>query len=346
MNKTAIYALTTQGATLGRRLADQVEGDLFLPSRIADSHGAIPFDRLLEVVAKNFSSYSGHVFIAAAGIVVRAIAPHLKSKDQDPAIVVLDQKGKYAISLLSGHLGGANELAQEVAQLTGGRAVITTATDTAGVPSMDMMAKEKDLEICNLDAVKSINMAILTGEPIQIFDPEDRLGLKGRDKAVFIIHRVEREEHWSIRDPGVWVTWKSKEPDPKMNQLILHPKRLVAGVGCNRGTDSHEIVELIITTFKENALALKSLKCLTTIEAKRDEKGLVEAAEKMDVPLIFFDPAEIESIDVPHPSGVVKKHMGVSSVCEATALLKSRGGRLLVPKSKSRNVTLAVALGN
>jgi len=150
MKKIAIYALTPQGAVLGRRMADQLDADLFLPSRIADPHGAIPFDRLLDVVAKSFFLYPRHVFIAAAGIVVRAIASHLKSKDRDPAVIVLDQEGEYVISLVSGHLGGANELARNVARLTGGRAVITTATDTVGVPSMDLLAKEKDLTIANL----------------------------------------------------------------------------------------------------------------------------------------------------------------------------------------------------
>ena len=342
--KTAIYALTQRGATLGRHLADQMEGYLFLPARLAYTYNGIPFDRFVEMVGGNFSLYSRHIFIAAAGIVVRAIAPHLKSKDRDPAVVVIDQEGKYAISLLSGHLGGANELAQEVAGLTGGSAVITTATDTAGVTSMDMLARDKGLFISNLEAVKSINMAILEGDPVQLFDPENRLGLKDQGQARFTIKWIEDMDQWIIGNPGVWVTWKRKKPDPGINRLILHPKCLVAGVGCNRETDSNEILDLITGTFRKNNLGLRSLKYLATIEAKRGEKGLIEAADELDVPLIFADPLEIKSIKVPHPSSVVKKHMGVSSVCEATAILKSGRGRLLVPKTKSENVTLAVAL--
>ena len=177
MSQTAIYALTPQGARLGRILADKLSGDLFLPARLAASHGAISFDRLLDVVAKNFSLFSAHVFIAATGITVRAIAPHLESKDRDPAVIVVDQEGRHAISLLSGHLGGANELARRIAGLTGGRAVITTATDIQGVLSLDLLAKEKGLAIANLDAVKFVNMALVSGEPIHVYDPEDRLGL-------------------------------------------------------------------------------------------------------------------------------------------------------------------------
>jgi len=170
MKKTAIYALTHQGASLGKTLTEKIEGDLFLPSRIADAYEGIPFNHLMETVAENFSRYPRQIFIAATGIVVRSIAPHLRSKDSDPGVVVLDQKGRYVISLLSGHLGGANALAAEVAQLTGGEAVITTATETEGVPSIDLLAKERNLFIANFGAVKRINMAVLEGKPVQLLD--------------------------------------------------------------------------------------------------------------------------------------------------------------------------------
>lgn len=344
MKKTAIYALTPRGARLGRILADKLSGDLFLPVRLAKVHGAIAFDGLLERVAKGFSLYSRHIFIAAAGIVVRAIAPHLKRKDQDPAVIVLDQEGEYAISLVSGHLGGANELARKVAQLTGGSAVITTATDTAGVPAIDVLAKERNLSIANLKAVKSINMALLEGKPVQIFDPEDRLGLKHRERVIFAMEWINNEDQWINGHPGVWVTWKSHKANTEMNRLILHPRCLVAGVGCNRGTKAREILNLIKNTFQKQRLSFESLRCLTTIEAKKGEQGLLDAAEELDVALMFFGKSELESVKTPHPSSVVKKHMGVSSVCEATALLKTGGGRLLVTKKKSLNATLAVAL--
>ncbi|EFK09443.1 protein CbiG [delta proteobacterium NaphS2] len=295
-------------------------------------------------MAENFSRYPNHIFIAAAGIVVRAVSPHLTSKDRDPAVIVLDQEGKYVISLLSGHLGGANDLARKIAPLTGGEPVITTATDTAGIPSMDLLAKEKGLIIFNLEAVKSVNMALLMGETIQIYDPEDHLGLKTVNLAGCAVEQVLREGRWRRKTPGVWVTWKNERAETLPKRLILHPRSLVAGVGCNRGTGSREILDHITRTFRANGLALGSLKCLTTIEAKRDEEGLLTAARELGVRLFFFSPPEINAVHVPHPSDVVKNHMGVSSVCEATALLKSHGTRLLVPKTKSPNVTLAVAL--
>jgi len=345
MKKTAIYALTPQGANLGRILAEKMHGDLFLPSRIADAYGGMPFNHLMEAVTENFSQYPRQIFIAATGIVIRAIAPHLRSKNSDLGVVVLDQKGRYVISLVSGHLGGANALAEDVAQLTDGQAVITTASDTEGVPSIDLLAKERNLFIANIRAVKRINMAILEGKPVQIYDAEDRLGLKNMDMPGLVVNRVEREVQYDIETPGVWVSWRRKTPAPGGDKLLLlHPRCLVAGIGCNSGTTKREILGLIKAAFQENSLALESLRCISTIEEKRDEKGLIDTACELGVPLIFADPSEIRSIDVPHPSSVVEKHMGVLSVCEATAILKSGKGRLLVPKTKSLNVALAVAL--
>jgi cobalt-precorrin 5A hydrolase len=202
------------------------------------------------------------------------------------------------------------------------------------------------MTIANLSGVRHVNMALLTGEPVQIFDPEDRLGLRKGGAVEFSVQWRETESEWIRGCPGVWVTWRRPFPEQGEERLVLNPRCLVAGIGCNRGTGDQEILDLIKATFKENILALESLSMVTTIEAKRDEEGLVEAARSLGVPLHFFAPEEIENIEVPHPSGVVKKHMGVSSVCEATALLKTQGGRLLVPKTKSRNATLAVALEN
>ncbi|MBW2130822.1 MAG: cobalt-precorrin 5A hydrolase [Deltaproteobacteria bacterium] len=342
--QTAIYALTPRGGRLGRMLAHGMNGDLFMPSRLAESYGAIPFEGLREAVAANFRRYPRQIFISAAGIVVRVIAPHLSSKDKDPAVVVLDQEGRYAVSLLSGHLGGANELAGEVASLTGGRAVITTATDAAGLTAIDVLAREKEMAILNLGGVKAVNMAILSGEPVQVFDPEDRLFFGQGRKVPFPMMRIAEEKEWVKGRPGVWVTWRRKEPETTMMQLVLHPRCLIAGIGCNRGTEGREIIDLVVSTFERYSLALKALKCLASIEAKRDEEGLKRAAEELGVPAVFVDLSEIRSVSVPHPSVMVEKHMGVQSVCEATAIVKSGNGRLLIPKTKSRNATLAVAL--
>jgi cobalt-precorrin 5A hydrolase len=256
----------------------------------------------------------------------------------------MDQKGRHVVSLVSGHLGGANRLAREVAELTGGVAVITTATDTEGYLSFDLLAEEKGLVIANLEAVKAVNMALLKGESVQVFDPENRLDLRERPLSGAGVRDVQDETDWQRGRPGLWVTWKSK--DPEEMRLVLHPRPLIAGVGCNRGTGKREILEHLTATFRAHGLSLLSLQCIASIQEKRDETGLLDAAEELDVPLCFIHPSELETVPVPHPSAVVRKHMGVSSVCEAAALHKSGAKSLLVPKTKSRNVTLAVAPEN
>lgn len=342
MKRTAIYALTPKGAEVGRFLADRLDGDLFLSRGLISEDDTIIFDSLLETVRAVFNDYGNHVFITAAGIAVRAIAPCIRSKDRDPAVVVLDQRGKNCVSLLSGHLGRANELARRVASLTGGRAVISTATDTEGLPSIDIVAMEKGMAISNLNALKVVNGAILRGDPLQIFDPRDRLGFRSDPpKGVSLEYRTS-ETDWTHGRPGIWVDWRTTTPP--QGGLLLHPGCLVAGVGCNKGTGADEIMELIRGTLLREGISVHSLRALATIDMKKDEIGLQRAAEGLGVPMLFFSPEEIETVNVPHPSLTVKRHMGVESVCEATALLGVGKGDLIIPKLKSRNVTLALAL--
>lgn len=341
MKNIAIYGLTPQGARLGKLLAERLDGDLFLPKGLAEEHGASSFERLLVLSAETFPLYRRHVFIAAAGIVVRAIAPHLRSKRVDPAVVALDQRGKHVVSLLSGHLGGANRLAEEVAAITGGVPVVTTATDTEGVVSIDLLAEEKGLVLSNPEAVKGVNMALLRGETVQVYDPGDRLGLSEHPQCRSF--RVLAEEtEWDPASPGICVTWQIRSNDGR--RLVLHPPVLVAGVGCNRGTRAREILDLITRTFSAHSLAVPSIRCLATIEEKGEEEGLLKAARVLDVDLVFLPSSELRAIAVPNPSETVMKHMGVESICEAAALLKAGAKELLVQKTKSRNATLAVAL--
>lgn len=342
MKETAIYALTPGGAELGRFLAAGISGVLFISQNLAPGHDGIVFDSLMETVGGIFNEYRNHVFITAAGIAVRAIAPWIHAKDRDPAVVVLDQRGQHCVSLLSGHLGGANCLARKIASLTGGRAVITTATDTEGLPSIDVTAMEKGLVIADIDGVKPVNSAMLEGEPLQVFDPDDRLGFRSHPPDGVMLEYRASENAWISGQPGIWVDWRMKIM-PR-DGILLHPKCMVAGVGCNRATGADEISGLIKETLLKAGISLHSLRALATIDMKKDEAGLCEAAERLGLPLLFFTGKQIETIDVPHPSLTVKRHMGVKSVCEATAILGAGKGRLIIPKTKSGNVTMALAM--
>ena len=342
MKKPAIYALTKKGARLARKIAQELGGDVFVHKRCGARQGEKEFEDLGQVIKGAFFQYSAHVFVAAAGIVVRTIAPLISSKDKDPAILVLDHNGRFCISLLSGHLGGANDLARRVASITGGQAVITTATDTEGIVAIDILAKAKGLAIENISALKYISGAALGGDPVQVYDPEGRLGTLDEQEMGFKIVPIGNLAKLQPSFPSIVVTWKQV---PHMtNRLILHPKCLVAGVGCNRDTPSEEIIGLINRVFEENRLAMSSLSALASINAKQDERGLLDAAERLKARVLFFSKDHLNNIEVKNPSTIVKFHMGVEGVCEPAAILGAGKGRLIVPKTKSKNVTVAVAL--
>lgn len=338
--RTAIWAITPNGAVLARRIAERLDGSvLFLSQKLTDGFAeANRFSRLKPAVAGQFPRFSGHVFIMATGIVVRTIAGLLAHKTMDPAVVVCDDAGRFAVSLVSGHVGGANALAATVGRITGGQAVITTATDVNHVPAIDLIAVDNDLVIENPDAIKTVNMALLTGGQLAVHDPYGKLAG----------HLPEQQVHQCTPDQfgrfqaGVYVDHIHLDLPPHV--LVLRPGSLVAGMGCNRGTDVAEMHTLLAATFDRHHLSPVSLRALATVDLKADEKGLLTLAESLDIPVVTFTRDRLKSVEqIPTPSIVVEKHIGVQSVCEAAALLATNRGRLIVPKQKTANVTLAVA---
>ncbi len=335
-NRIAVWAITPNGAALAARMAAAFPGAEVLGSdRLERLPGpALRFASLGEAVAARFHRYSGHVFIMAAGIVVRVVAPLLTHKTRDPAVVVVDDRGRFAVSLLSGHIGGANRLAEQVAAAIDAQAVVTTATDANAAAAIDLLAVEMGLRIENPQAIKTVNMALLTGAPVEVHDP---LGLlTGRIPPAVAGAPATAAAR-------VWVDDRISDPPP--GALILRPPSLVAGIGCNRNTDAGELRELLMGTLRTAGLAAASLSGLASIDLKKDEPGLSALAQELGLPFYCFGREEIGAVEdaVPSPSAAVAKHIGVKSVCEAAAILASRGGTLIVPKRTSRNATVAVA---
>jgi len=337
---TAVYAVTDKGIRLGRRLVQALGGRLYAPARLA-TEGVVPFAALSDLVAETFHRCRAHIFICACGIAVRAIAPHVRDKAADPAVVCLDDAGRFAVSLISGHLGGANELARQAAAVIGAAPVVTTATDAADAPAIELLARELGLPLENPVATRRINAALAAGEPVAVFDP---LGLfdPGQAKAAKHFQWVAGPDQIPPDAPLVVVDWRVGPLTP--TRLYLRPKALIVGVGCRRGAPAADILALIGHVCRERSLAQASIAALASIEAKRDEVGLLEAARTLGVELLFYQADQLAGVSVPHPSAVVAKHMGVGSVCEAAAILATGGGRLLAPKTRTGFSTAAIAL--
>jgi cobalt-precorrin 5A hydrolase len=337
---TAIWALTPNGARLAGRIAGAMPGSiLLLHEKVAATvEGAMPFVHLKDEIKRQFNAHSQHIFIMATGIVVRGIAGHLVHKTRDPAVVVCDEAGRFAISLVSGHVGGANALARSVAAITGGQSVITTATDVNRVPAIDLIATESRLVIENPAAIKTVNMALIINAPIRVHDPYGKVIPHLPPSQVMPFEELGTEKDGA----AVFVDHLHLDLPPHV--LILRPGSLVAGMGCNRGTDGGEMRDLLEQTFSANHLCLSSLRCLASVDLKADEPGLLALAESLKIKITFFTRKQLNTVaQVPTPSAMVEKHIGVQSVCEAAALLATTQGRLIVPKQKTANVTLAVA---
>jgi cobalt-precorrin 5A hydrolase len=368
--KIAIIAITRNGARLGTRLRQGLGGaELFVSRKYSGQagKGATIFDGVLRGLVEQlwppsqpslrrgegeggeetnpFGHYDGFVFIMAAGIVVRMIAPHLEGKEKDPAVVVMDDAGKFAISLLSGHLGGANELAARCAFLTGAREVITTATDANDLPSFDLLAKDHGWEIEDLSRVKLLNSLLLDDEEIAVQDTTGlvRSYFHGRGRLVF--HDTFVAANRSSARGLLFVANSTIPPQLQSERLlVLRPKNLVLGIGCNRGTGADEIEQVVTAHLKRLFLSIRSVRSVATAVAKRDEAGLIAFAGRHSLPVVCFDSAELNAVAVSSPPSVhALTAIGATGVAEPAALLASHGGQLILKKVKSGNVTLAIA---
>ena len=342
-DKIAIWIITPNGIKIARRIAARLPGvDMYISAGLKEAAlGKLTFDKLSEEMAAKFMQYGGHIFIMSTGIVVRVIAPLVQNKTEDPAIVVIDDQGQHAISLLSGHLGGANALTLQVADIIGARPVITTATDVNMRPAIDVLATEKKLNIENPAAIKTVNMALLTDQQIGVHDPLAIL-------QDVIPNAVPLDEEglskWEGSKDHAAIYVGDKRADLPSGILVLRPGSLVAGIGCNRNTPMDEIKGLLDEVLKNHGLADSSLSRIATIDLKADEPGLLELAKTLNVPIDFFSREKLGQIkDIQTPSTMVENYIGVKSVCEAAAILASQMGTLIVSKQKTPNVTVAIA---
>lgn len=345
--KLAIVAITAGGAQLARRLgAGLPEARVFLPEKFRGADDCDYFDKPLAVWLPGlFAEVEQLICIMATGIVVRILGRELKGKDKDPAVVVMDEAGQFAISLLSGHLGGANDLARRLATVSGATPVITTATDVNQLPAWDQVARETGLSVEPVAHLKTLNRLLLEGGRIALVDQRRRVaGFFSAVPGVTLYENFTAATR-SATDGLVFVTHRflpHLQNQPEM--LALRPRDLVVGIGCNRDTSADEIEMAVRNKLKQSFLAFGSIACIATIDAKQDEGGLIEFAEKNGLPMKFYSAEELNRVEIPSPVSLhAQKAVGAKGVCEPAALLASGIGEMLIRKQKIGNLTLAVA---
>ncbi|MFJ9248755.1 precorrin-3B C(17)-methyltransferase [Streptomyces sp. NPDC101776] len=295
-----LISATAAGATARDRLAAA------WPDRTRVYEGPVG-----DAVRAAFAECEQLVCFLATGAVVRLIAPLLADKRTDPGVVCVDEGGRFAVSLVGGHGGGANELAVEVGESLAAQPVVTTATDAVGVPGLDTLGFPVEGDVAG------VSRALLDGEPVAL-DAESAWPLPPL--------KLSANGSYVIR-----VTDRAVEAGER--EVVLRPPSLVVGVGASKGAPVDEVVVLIESAVRDAGLSLKSLAELATVDAKADEPGIVEAAQRLGVPLVTYSAEELAAVDVPNPSAAPLAAVGTPSVAEAAAL--ARGGELLVPKRKS-----------
>lgn len=294
-----------------------------------------------EWTGKRFADSDAIIFVGACGIAVRSIAPFLKSKKTDPAVVVVDEMGTYVVSLLSGHLGGANELTEKIAKITQGEAVITTATDLNQKFAVDVFAKKNECQISDMKLAKDISAALLADEEV------------GFETDFFYIGEIPRELSYSNvwngePEIGIFVTIHDRERIYK-HTLYLIPRIVTVGVGCKKGTSKETVEKVIRRACEEISVFPAAVAQVASIDLKKEEEGILEYCKERNLPFLTYTAEELKKAEGTFTaSGFVEEVTGVDNVCERAAVLGSstdgKAGRLIGEKYAQDGVTAALAV--
>ncbi len=316
----AYLAFTDRGLALAGRLAEVLPGSV---SRCGKN--GVP---LAEWTAQQFAQSDALIFVGAAGIAVRAIAPHCRSKATDPAVVVMDECGRFAVPILSGHLGGANDLARELAAVCGAVPVITTATDANGLFAVDEWAKKQRCTVLEVEKIKLVSGKLLAGENVACWSD---FPIAGSAPAGVTMAGTQAEADFAVT------------LFPQGEALHLVPKIGVLGIGCRRGTPAEQLEQEFAVFCSEHGLAPQAISAAASIDLKQNETGLLEFCKNHLWNVTFYSAEQLKNAPGEFtPSAFVRSVTGVDNVCERAAVLTA-GGPLRVKKYAAGGVTFALA---
>ena len=335
--KTAIIQISEEGKNIARLIQSQV---------FAQKNEAEIISRTN--VGKRWKDFDAFVFVGAMGICVRTIAPYIKDKHEDPAVVCVDSLGLNAISVLSGHVGGANDLARDIAAMIGAREVITTQSDNAGLWQLDMFEARFDWPIASYeDEMNQCIFAFVNREPTALL-------MEVRDEGTDYLEAT-KPDHVTIiddiseADPNkysllIMVTPFGHHAPDGMLELHFVPMVGTIGFGLAHHPEDYEAIYDEIDEAFANRGILPCSHKYCTIDVKEDEEFCAMLEDEYNEEVMFFTAEELSQVEVPNPSATVEKYVGTSSVCEAAAILGSNHGKLIIPKVKGKNWTAALAI--
>lgn len=341
----SVLAITRNGITIGKRLKSAFPGwDVLAPAKLSDGTKNVTWyaEPTGEKIAGLFKSTGALVCIFSLGAVIRLVAPHLESKKTDPAIIVIDDKAEHVISVLSGHLGGANELTTEIASKLGSTAVITTAADVNKTIAVDLVGRKFGWKIEDDSSVTSVSACMVNQEKIGVFQDAGRTDWYDRlpDNVRFY---DSMEEMKSSGSAGFLIITDRILDMELENSVVYRPPSLVIGVGLHRNTTKQTILDGIADCLRRSGLAPGSVAMLASVKKDPDVRGLIEAAEELGADISYAAREELAGIEAPNPSETVRAFEGTASVSEAAAIRASRG-RLVMEKQKfPPDLTIAIA---
>lgn len=331
MKNITIISFTKKGGDINKRLTDILsESDItsYTLEKYRFDNRVKPLGNLKETVKRHFTD-DAVIFIGAVGIAVRSIAPYIKDKFCDPAVLVIDELGRYVIPLLSGHVGGANELANYIGEALSAAPIITTATDINGTFAVDIFAKKNNLLISSRKLAKDVSAALLDNNCIDI------------DSDIKSIDVKELKKKLNPKNKACDIKVRITDRIYDDTVLTLIPKNLYVGVGCKKNTDADKMWDFVNDIFRLEGLDIRAVKSIGSIDIKRDEYAIKNLANRLNVPFLTFTKDELNSVSGDFfESEFVRKTVGVGNVCERAVCIQCNN--LIVKKTAREGMTVAI----
>ena len=346
MENVSVLVITKNGVKIGEKLKELFPNwNIFAPGKLSNENKNITWysepttDKIIELFKKS----NALICVFSLGAVIRLIAPHLKDKKTDPAVIVIDDKTNFVISVLSGHIGGANELTEEISVKLNALPVITTAADVNKTIAVDLVGREFNWKIDDETTVTKISAHMVNAESIGVFQQTgNRKWYKELPKNVIIYDSLE-ELKKSNSKAHLIISDKIIDNELSQESVIYRPQSLVIGIGLHWDTSKDTIKEGIEFCLEKFNLSSKSIAKLVSIKKPEDVQGLIDLGKEMQIPVEYIDREELAEIITPNPSSTVKAFEGTASVSEAAAI-KVSNGKLIVEKQKfPPNLTIAIA---